>query len=117
MFSTQRYHYGVHHERRELYFGIFKIKTDARYYAKGRGLIQGLDGSMEWKRGEVGGGGAWTIELHGKIHQVPVRGLDSNDLDRLYVPEVDEPRTRLDYGSPGKLQPDVFWRLVELFRA
>src|SRR5215208_5975608 len=29
-------HYGVHQERRELYFIIFKIKTAARYYANVR---------------------------------------------------------------------------------
>ena len=102
-FPVQRYRYGVHHKHRELYVRIFKIKTDARYYAKVRGLIQVLDSSMEWKRGEAGGGGAWTIELHGNNHQVPVRGLDTYDLDRLYVPEVDESRTRLDYGFPGNI--------------
>jgi hypothetical protein len=115
--SGQRYHYGVHQTRRELFISL---KTDPRYYAKARVLIQDLGGRMEWEPGGAGGGGAWKawkIELHGRTHRVPVRGLDSNDLDRLYIPEVDEPRTSLDYGSPGTLQPDAFWRLVDLFKA
>ena len=115
--SGQRYHYGVHQERRDLYFIIFRIKTDARYYANVRNLVQELGGSTEWKRVGAGGNGTWTIELHGRNHRVPVRGLDTNDLARLYLRKVDEPRTSLDYGSPRKLQPDAFWRLVELFRA
>lgn len=83
-------------------------------YAMARGLIEAAGGTMKWSPGG-GPGGAWIIELHGRVHRVPVRGGEINDLDRLYVPEVDNPRTSQDYGSPGTLQSDAFWRLVGLF--
>jgi hypothetical protein len=34
-------------------------------------------------------------------------------LDRLYVPEVEPPKTLHDYGHPGTLTGDAFWRLVK----
>jgi hypothetical protein len=84
-------------------------------YAKARGLIESLGGAMEWSPGGSPGGGAWVLELHGREHRVPVRGGGINDLDALYVPEVDDPKTSEDFGSPGTLREDVFWRLVGLF--
>jgi hypothetical protein len=72
---------------------------------------------MEWRPGgALPGGGAWEIRLHGRTRRVRV-GADGsiNDLDRLYVPEVPDPRTSADFGHPGELRDDAFWRLVDLF--
>lgn len=49
------------------------------------------------------------------MHRIPVRGDEINDLERLYVREVDNPVASQDYGSPGTLREDVFRRLVDLF--
>ena len=84
-------------------------------YAKARGLVESAGGRMKWISGG-GPGGAWELELQGRVHRVPVRGDgETNDLDRLYVPEVEPPRTSEDYGSPGTLRDDAFWKLVGLF--
>jgi hypothetical protein len=69
---------------------------------------------MTWRPGG-GGGGAWELYLQGKTALVAVRDDRINDLDRLYAPEVDDPKTLHDYGHPGTLVDDAFWRLVDLF--
>ena len=83
-------------------------------YRKARALIESIGGTMRWRSGG-GPGGVWEITLHGRSHEVPVRDEKANDLDRLYVPEVDNPTTSRDYGSPGTLTNDAFWRLISLF--
>ncbi len=69
---------------------------------------------MSWHPGG-GPGGVWELNLYGKTAQVAARDDRINALDRLYVPQVDNPRTWHDYGSPGTLVDDAFWRLVDLF--
>lgn len=85
-----------------------------RVYEKVQSLIEELDGKMTWLPGG-GPGGVWELNLRGKTFQVPVRDDTINDLDLLYVPRVDNPQTWRDFGSPGTLVSDAFWRLVDLF--
>lgn len=89
-------------------------ETRPRVYEKVQGLIESIDGTMKWRPGG-GPGGAWELNLRGKTIKVPVRDNWINDLDRLYVSQVENPRTSLDYESPGTLVDDAFWRLVGLF--
>ncbi len=84
-------------------------------YQKASALIESIGGTMRWCSGG-GPGGVWKITLHGRSAEIPVRDEKANDLDRLYVPEVDNPTTSRDYGSPGTLTDDAFWRLIDLFR-
>jgi hypothetical protein len=86
-------------------------------YEKVRRLIKAIDsdGTLTWHPGGAGGGGVWELRMKGKTAQVKFLSDGINDLDRLYVPEVDNPRTYRDYGSPGRLVDDAFWRLVDLF--
>lgn len=69
---------------------------------------------MTWLPGG-GGGGVWELNLRGKTTRVEVRDDRINNLDRLYVPQLDNPKISHDYGSPGTLVDDAFWRLVDLF--
>lgn len=85
-----------------------------RVYEKVQGLIESLGGTMKWRPGG-GPGGAWELNLKGKTREIAVRNDRINDLDRLYIPQVEKPRTWHDYGRPGKLVDDAFWRLVNLF--
>lgn len=87
-------------------------------YEKVRELIESIDsdGALTWHPGGAGGGGTWELRLKGKATEVRFLSDGINDLDRLYVPEVDNPRTYRDYGSPGRLRDDAFWGLVDLFR-
>ena len=36
-------------------------------------------------------------------------------MDRLYIPQVENPKPYHDFGSPGTLADDAFWRLIDLF--
>lgn len=89
-------------------------ETKPRVYEKAQGLIESIGGTMKWRPGG-GPGGGWELNLRGKTIKVEVRDDRINDLDRLYVPQVENPRTWCDYGSPGTLLDDAFWRLVDLF--
>ncbi len=89
-------------------------QTKPRVYEEAQRLIESIGGEMRWRPGG-GPGGVWELSLRGKTHPVEVRNDQINDLDWLYVPQVDNPRTWHDYGSPGELVDDAFWRLVGLF--
>lgn len=91
-------------------------QTNHRAYEEVQRLIESIDreGTMTWLPGG-GPGGAWKLNLKGKTRLVEVRDDRINALDLLYVPQVDNPKTYHDYGSPGTLVDDAFWRLVELF--
>jgi len=83
-------------------------------YYRVRNFIEDLGGSMEWKPGG-GPGGAWVLTLHGKTSRIDARSHEVNDLDRLYVPLVSDPKEWKDYDHHAELTPDAFWKLVALF--
>ncbi|MDP9438798.1 MAG: hypothetical protein M3P49_08640, partial [Actinomycetota bacterium] len=83
-------------------------------YEEVQRLLKSIGGTMKWQPGG-GPGGVWELHLRGKMHPVEVRNDQINALDELYVPQVDNPKTLHDYGSPGTLVDDAFWRLVDLF--
>lgn len=89
-------------------------ETKPRVYEEAQALIESIGGTMRWLPGG-GPGGAWELNLRGKTVRIEVRDDRVNDLDRLYVPLVENPRTWRDYGSPGTLTDDAFWKLVDLF--
>lgn len=89
--------------------------TDNRPYEAVRGLIEAIGGEMTWLAGGAPGGGIWEVVLHGRTARIPVRDNQVNDLDRLYVSKVENPKTWADYDDPGSLRTDAFWVLVTLF--
>src|SRR5262245_51594914 len=88
-----------------------------RAYADVCDLVKRLGGSMVFEPGG-GPGGVWTISLHGVTKRVKCRDRSVNDLDMLYIARADVPvpRTWDDYEHPYQLQPDAFWKLIDLLR-
>lgn len=84
----------------------------ARPYDLARSLVESLGGTVTYRPGG-GPGGVWELELEGRTARVAIRDERINDLDRLCVPEVENPKTLHDYGHPGTLTNDAFWRLVK----
>ncbi len=78
-----------------------------------RRFIESLSGTMTYQPGG-GPGGLWEIILHGKTARIEVRGDHINELDRLYVPKIPNPKSGDDFESPGELVEGVFWKLVHL---
>jgi hypothetical protein len=89
--------------------------TDNLPYEPVRSLIQGMGGEMTWLAGGAPGGGTWELVLHGRTARIPVRDNQVNDLDRLYVSKVENPKNWADYDQPAALRPGAFWDLLTLF--
>jgi len=73
------------------------MSESGRACGKVRDLVEQKGGTMRFQR-EGYRYGAWVISLDGKQAIVEAKGNHSlPDLDRLYVPRVDHPRTWEDY--------------------
>jgi len=84
-------------------------------YGRVRNLVESIGGTMTYQVGG-GPGGVWELNLWGRTARIDVRDNRINDLDRLYVARVDDPKTWDDYDPGAPLVEDAFWRLVGLFQ-
>jgi hypothetical protein len=89
-----------------------KTKRKKLAYQKLRDIIQDRGGSMRFQR-QGHTHGAWEIRLNGKSATIKAMGCQTfPELDRLYIPEVPEPKTWDHYSD--KLVPDAEQRLLAL---
>jgi hypothetical protein len=73
-------------------------ETKKRAYAKLREIVKQRKGSMNFERKGQPKGGAWIISLGGKSKTILSSGAQSfRELDELYVPTCENPRTWGDY--------------------
>lgn len=86
--------------------------SEHRAYSKVIAMVECVGGRMDYMPGGAGGGGTWRISVGGRTREVSVHGDDANDLDRLYVPDVESPRKSHHYTD--ELFDDAFWRLADL---
>ncbi|HCS88734.1 MAG TPA: hypothetical protein DIW77_01405, partial [Chromatiaceae bacterium] len=82
------------------FFGGSKMSESGRAYGKVRDLVEQKGGTMRFQRE------AWVISLDGKQAIVEAKGNRSlPELDRLYVPRVNHPRTWEDYIPNAAAEP------------
>src|SRR5215208_5178677 len=70
---------------------VMDTQTKLPAYEKVRELIKSIGGEMRWRPGG-GGGGVWELNLRGRTATIEVRDDRINNLDRLYIPQVDNPK-------------------------
>ena len=85
----------------------------ARAYDKIRIIIEKHNGTMTFQR-EGSRHGAWTISLNGNTTTMELEGNSFfPELDKFYVPKVDEPKTWNDYKN--ELLPDAEKDILKQF--
>ncbi len=95
--------------------GTMATVDPARPYNRVRKLVELLGGDMRWIAGGGPGGGKWKLAIGDKVTEVRIQDRSVNDLDRLYVAKVPNPKTWDDYDHDAPFLPDACWQFIRLF--
>lgn len=74
------------------------MSSNRRVYEELREEIEGRGGTMSFRR-EDSRWGAWEVCLLGRSARFESNGAGFPDLDRLYVPKIEDPRHWSDYSN------------------